>query len=86
MTTFLRPATARARDTWAATGRRLPIVALSWLVRREYLITVRAVDESAGVQRLPQPSWVPIVIGEHSVGSHRPGAALLVPRGPAVAH
>ncbi len=58
MTTSVRPATTRARDTWAATGRRLPIVALSWLVRREYLITVRAVDESASVPQLPQARWV----------------------------
>jgi hypothetical protein len=60
VTTFARPATARARDTWAATGGRLPIVALRWLVRREYLITVRAVDERVSVPRLPQARWAPI--------------------------
>ena len=35
-------------------------MALRWLVRREYLITVRAVDERANVPRLPQARWAPI--------------------------
>jgi hypothetical protein len=41
----------RLRETWAATGIRLPLVTASWLVRREYLVTVRPTD--AGV--LPRP-------------------------------
>jgi hypothetical protein len=44
MMTPLRTLARRAAETWAATGPRLPIVAASWLVRREYLVTVRAVD------------------------------------------
>jgi GNAT superfamily N-acetyltransferase len=42
---------------WAATGCRLPIVAASWLFRREYLITVRPIDLPASVPRLAGVSW-----------------------------
>jgi hypothetical protein len=60
VTASLRPLARRACDTWAATGHRFPIVAATWLVRREYLITVRAVDGSESVPRLPGVRWGPI--------------------------
>jgi hypothetical protein len=53
----MRPLLRRAWDTWAATGWRVPIVAASWLVRREYLITVRPVGRIADAPRLPGVSW-----------------------------
>jgi GNAT superfamily N-acetyltransferase len=60
VTASLRPLGRRAQDTWAATGHRFPIVAATWLVRREYLITVRPVDGSESVPRLPGVRWGPI--------------------------
>jgi hypothetical protein len=54
---FRRPLTPRARDLWAATGRRLPIVVASWLLRHEYLITVRRVDPTLALPRLTDVRW-----------------------------
>jgi hypothetical protein len=57
VTASLRTLARRARETWAATGPRFPLVATSWLVRREYLVTVRAIDGSGPVPRLPEVRW-----------------------------
>jgi hypothetical protein len=40
----LRTLVRRVRETWAATGVQLPVVAAIWLVQREYLVTARTVD------------------------------------------
>jgi GNAT superfamily N-acetyltransferase len=73
----VRSLVRRAWDTWAATGWRFPIVAASWLVRREYLITARAVDGIAHAPRLPGVRWgriedpAQLMVGTGDVGHVR---------------
>jgi len=57
-----------------AAGRQFPIVALSWLFRREYLITVRRVDLPAGPRRQSDVNWGriedPAQLGSGAGGVH----------------